>query len=375
MQKKQYETIIIGGGISGLSCAKTLHEKRRDFLLLTENIGGRVQTSADGRVNYGAYYVGKDYLHALSFVRRGRRLKRNGVHFHHNEQAYRLASSKLFKHPLQTLRFLWILARFRTKYNWLKKSTLAQSQKQAIESDSQLHKLYLQPATEFIMENGLEDIAHDYLEELLHSTCFSSFDETTAFGLLQFSLPIIVPIYEFQFDQESILPFKSQIIMGSAVKIQHSKGIQTVTTKDGKRYHSQNLVIALPIHRTKKLIHLPNIKKPITAHMTHVSGVLKVCNKGQEELFGTTSNILAIARQQNETYIFYSKNCVKLQDYFEKYHIIAHKFWNPAFNTNGNVLIECKQGDGLYLIGDYNICGLEDSCITGIYAANQISKS
>jgi len=55
-----HETIIIGGGISGLACARRLYDRGRPFLLITQNIGGRIRPSTTGAVNLGAYYVRSD---------------------------------------------------------------------------------------------------------------------------------------------------------------------------------------------------------------------------------------------------------------------------------------------------------------------------
>ena len=60
---------------------------------------------------------------------------------------------------------------------------------------------------------------------------------------------------------------------------------------------------------------------------------------------------------------------------WSKEKIIANHSWDPAGTINGHKLIECNRGNNMYLIGDYNIAGLEESFITGLYSANQIIKT
>ena len=55
MKNKKHETIIVGAGISGLACARSLQEMDRDFLIIGEDIGGRILTSEDGKYG-GAYF-------------------------------------------------------------------------------------------------------------------------------------------------------------------------------------------------------------------------------------------------------------------------------------------------------------------------------
>ena len=83
--------------------------------------------------------------------------------------------------------------------------------------------------------------------------------------------------------------------------------------------------------------------------------------------------VQALANLQDGTYLLYHQGeRPSLDEFFKDPEIIAHHYWNPAGTINGHNLIESNRGNNLYLIGDYNVAGLEDAYITGIYAANQI---
>lgn len=43
-----------------------------------------------------------------------------------------------------------------------------------------------------------------------------------------------------------------------------------------------------------------------------------------------------------------------------------------AFHLERNALLECEQTSSIYLVGDHNVCSLEDVSTTGIYVANRI---
>ena len=377
MKEKRHDVIIVGGGIAGLACARRLADNKKQFKLITPEIGGRILASQDKRVNYGAYYVGADYHNVLHWVTLGRCIKRLSVRFC-NTSCYSLIDKRFFVKPIETVRLLLLLVQFRREYNLFKKKCETNSQKEALQSSPCLLKLYKQPASDFVKEKRIEQITKSYLEEILHATTFSVLNEIFAFGFLQFLLPFIVPIYEFSFRKEQLVAqFKKDILSDSVISIKKRGAEYLLKTKQGNRYIAKNVVLATQIQDSKRLIGLKRIKKPISAHMFHIKGMLKRnWSSGEEHLFGPHSSTLAIVHQENGTYLFYSKKAHPFfEKYFTKYHLISHKFWNPAFNTNGNVLLECTQDANLYLIGDYNIVGLEDAYITGIYAANQILKT
>ena len=114
-----YETVIIGGGIAGLACARRLHDGRRRFLLITENVGGRIRSSTNGTVNLGAYYVRSDYRHVNRFVDLGRPINRVGILRHDHDGSYTRWDRRMFLHLPQAVRFLRLLRGFQLHYERL----------------------------------------------------------------------------------------------------------------------------------------------------------------------------------------------------------------------------------------------------------------
>lgn len=203
---------------------------------------------------------------------------------------------------------------------------------------------------------------------------FLPLSKVSAFDFMRLCLGLILPAYEFTFlPDEAIKHFKDKIIIDSVTKIKKG-GEYEIQTKNGKVYRARNVVVATPASVAQKLIDIPKLKTGSNAYVFHVSGELKDRWKGgQFELFDSDSPVIFIRKQSDNSYIFYSKKSdPDLKNYFVNPKIISKKHWEPAFNITGNELLDCEQDKHLYLIGDHNVIGLEDSYITGLLAANKI---
>lgn len=374
MTQKKYETIIIGAGISGLACANKLQEEGKDFLILSENIGGRILSSLDGKVNYGAFFICSDYNHVLKYTDIKSRIKLSDFCFHDKINTYVLFEPKLIKFSYQFFKVINLLYKFRKELRKLRKNSETISQKKAIEKDSYLYELYMQNAFDFVQKKKLQKGTDTYLSKALYSTTFSSIKEMNAFSFLQYLLPLITPIYTFSFKKEKMIrSFKEKIKCSYVNNIAYKHGNYKLKAVNDF-FYTKNLVLATQIDWSKNFTSVKKTNKPINTNMLHVKGILKNnFTKKDYQLFSPPSNVQAIANLNDSTYLFYYKQeQPKLEKYFTNYQIIAHKYWNPAGTINGNTLIESNRGNNMYLIGDFNICGLEESFITGLYAANQI---
>ncbi len=370
-----HETVIIGGGIAGLACARQLRDSRHPFLIITKDVGGRICRSTDGAANLGAYYVRGDYSHVNRFVDRGRRIKRHRIQRGDQDGSFRRGDLPLLMHPAQAVRFLLLMREFRRHYETFKQDCLLMSQAQAIKADPLLWGLYQEPATQFIHRHRIEGVARSYLAPVVQGTAFTSVERLTAFTLLVGVLPAIIPIFEYAFRFDRLMAgFEDALLFDSVTGVTSNDGYYMIQTRNGGAFTAENVVVATPVDVSAKLLDLGDVKSPIDAHMYLVRGILRrPWAQATYTLFPEGDLILAIARQTGGSTLF----CSVSEDpnfgrYFSTWEIVEHHHWNPAFHLEGDVLLECEQGPGLYLVGDHNVCDLEDAYITGVYAANRI---
>ncbi len=210
---KHYETIIIGGGISGLACAHTLSSNGyKDFALITPEIGGRIETSKDDKVNYGAYFLTPEYTNVIPFTTVQKKIKISDVMFHKKNQKYKVFDPHFFPYIPSFIRFIRILYKFQRRFRKFKKRCEVMSQKQALEADPYLLKLFNKSAGEFIRENKFENLIREYVGELIYGMVFIDANDTSTFFFLRWSYEMILcPVYEFHFEKEKMIrPFKKK---------------------------------------------------------------------------------------------------------------------------------------------------------------------
>ena len=370
----RHETVIVGGGIAGLACARRLAENQRGFLLITEDVGGRIRASRDG-ANLGAYYVRADYLHVNRFVERGRRIRRRQMLRGRNDGSFTRSDLPLLRHLPQTVRFVRLMREFRRHYDAFKRDCLLVSQAAAIKADPLLWDLYREPARRFLRRHRIEDIAVSYLAPAIQGTGFTSLDGLTAFTLLVGVLPTVIPIHEYTFCLDRLTAgFEDSLLLDAVTEVTPKPDGYALRTRRSGTFTAANVVVATPTHVSARLLGLESVKAPCAAHMFVVEGTLRLpWAAATYSLFPENHYIFAAARLPSGAILFSSASRnPDFAQYFHRWNVIEHHHWDPAFHLEGDALLDCEQRPGLYLVGDHNVCDLEDTYITGLHAANRI---
>lgn len=374
---KHHDIIIIGAGLNGLGCAKQLHEKEQDFLVLSKDIGGRVKTSPDGQVNYGAYFIINDFTTIAPYVQRMNLVHFGKAHFHRGTEHYHAYSPRILKHIPAAIRLIRQLLKFRTRVRKLRAQAMDRSYQELIESDPFLRQLYHEKASEFIKRHNLEAFTKEYLEQFLWAAYFTDPREVSSTVFLAVLLTLITPSYSFVFDFEKLIaPFKERVITDTVVTSVTTTGQHvTITTKAGTEYTCNTVVLATPMTITNTLVTPQDTKGGIDVSYYHVRGTIKPPYDVQWYNFFPIEEEAAISREHDGTYLYFYGKTDNIDQYFENYEVIAHDTWQPALYFKGDLYIDQHPEPHVYIASDHDVASTEDAFLNGHYIANLIMKN
>jgi len=269
-----------------------------------------------------------------------------------------------------------LLRKFRRRYDDLKVRCEHQSQAEAIRADPFLERLYHQRALATVDDHGFADIARHYLAPGLHGSAFLPLDQLSGFTLLLGALPTIVATHEFTVRWDALLNgLDDALISDTVTAIVTVDTRYRVETSADMVWLADNVVVATDTPEAQRLVGFTETKTPARAHIFEIDGDLRSpFTTAALHLFSDDQSTFAIVARTGSPVLFCTQAVhPDLDRYFTRWQIIERHDWNPAFNVGGDVLLECEQAPHLYVIGDHNICGLEDAYIAGLYAANQIT--
>lgn len=373
---RHVETIIVGGGIAGLGCARTLTDAGYDdFLVLTKDLGGRVTHAFDSQVNYGAFYVRDDYDHILPFVSKKRRLHVDHVEFLRGHRRRKVLDVQNLPYLFSLARLTWEIWRFYRHYRRMQRGAIQISQRRAIAADPYLERRFSQSGSALMGELGADFWGEYFVRPVVRSTAFVDVDDASAAAVLVMLFPFLIPSYEFIFHvDQSYQPFASKTCLTTVTNVERVDTGWEVRSSDGTHYRSRWLILAVPPEEARHLGLLAEpLNRPVNVYMYHLTGEVRA--QYREEPYNLLSPLqsdIVLTREPDGTWLFAARrHRTDFSDYFTHWRVIAEKHWEPAFHA-GKHLIEADRGNNLIIAGDHNMPTMEDAYITGIYAANRV---
>jgi len=371
-------TIVVGGGSAGMSCALRLKEAGQEFVLLTDVLGGRICYSEQEQVNFGAYFVMANYNFAKRLVSRRTWINPFSVTFHNSDtESFNTISWHSVRRVPQLLKFYLAMFTFIRHYNKYKERCQVMPQREAMAADKYIEDLFHKPASQFIKEKGFEKAAHDYISKFSYACTGVDMENITALDMMNCCMGLAIPIHRFSFDRAGMeQKLNGRVQYGTLTSVEQSGGLFRLKTGDGKEYTANNLVLATPAVVTQRLLGLDGpLRQTCKLYVYHIKAKLKdKFAKKEMNVFPFVSKIVFSAVMDDGSCLVYTReNNEKLLNLIcHEYQMIGMKGWDKAMYVYGQAYVDQQYGDRLYVAGDHNGLGLEPTALSGVYAANQI---
>lgn len=376
-------TAIIGGGIAGLACARQLHDAGHSFLLFTDRLGGRMHAGPAPVRNFGAAYITCDYRQVSRFVRRGPRVRRRNVYFPDGDRLVTLFHPRNVRHSRALARLYSLLIPFRFRFNALRAHSPWICQRDLMQADPLLSRYVEEPADEFVRRHGLRELHEVFTHPLIHSTLFVPTEQMSAFYFLACLMPILVPTYlaDFTGTLERLCAGFEQLIRQAEVhSVQPTRGGLYRVQAGDDEWLARSVVLAIPCHNLRRVY--PELDEA-NAHgiqeipicTLHVAGRRRAAYRPGKIVFFRPGEPTTVLLPLADCDLLFTRTPdPDLSAYYEQHTVLDCVRWKTAIVLSGKTWRCLAPRPNLYTIGDYNICGLEDSFLTGMFAANQILR-
>ncbi len=370
-----HEILIVGGGVAGLACLQELSASGHGVHLISKDIGGRLCTSKNGKVNYGAYVLPTTDTMIESLIERTERVHLSHIVFHAKGKGYSIIS--VLRYWKELVGFLPFLFFYRRRYRDFRAYATKHGTLKAFKAFPKIYALHQTSALDFIQSKGIQQLTDRFLEEPVWMCTFAKLKDLNAFDFMHIAMYLNANIHKFQSRvdqrQESL---QSHISIEEVTQIKETPTRVTVTLADGQKRTCRHLVLATPYEVTRTLINVKHDRTPCTSYLFHVRGTLKPRYADADlELFQETNSTIFLSVEADGTIIFYSTKAHPDFDiYFERHDIIASRHWDPAFYLGGSTLIDPEYSPRITLAGDFNIVGMEDTYRTGVFAATRATR-
>lgn len=375
------ETLIIGGGISGLGCARRLCDAGAPFGLLTDRLGGRMYHSPDGRMNFGACYINADYRHIRRYVRRGLRFRLADAWCQTNGTPHTLLEWRNLRFVPGLLRLARRLHELRQVFRAFRRAAEKIAPCDLLPRFPLLQRYIRQPAGELIQELRLGQLHDDYLKPAFMSTCFVDPVQANALFYLGVNFPLVVPTWvgDFTHTYEQLTRgFRDRIVLDRVMGLtEQESGRWEVRTAAGRNYLARRVVLAVPYHNAREIYPVPQPPLATPATVLHVRGRRRPLFRGKRfVLFHPEQTGLALIWKQTAGHdlLYALRPTPDLSEAYEEVAVLQAVTWRTAIVLSGADWAPMRLRPTLFQVGDYNVCGLEDSFITGLCAANQILR-
>lgn len=373
-----FETIVVGGGMAGMSCAAKLKENGKDVAIITDELGGRVCYDPELQNNFGAVFFMNNYKNARAILTEEAPMTTDlaQVMLHTSETSvFRGTSPTMMASLPQLVKFQRFMKRvFMPEYQAYKDDCEVMSVAEAFEKHPDIACYFHMKASELIEELGIDRIADNFISKFAYACTGSRIDELNALDFLNVTQGTVIPIYTFTFDPAAFTErLDGKVIIDTIEAVEKADGGWAVTGKGGERYQSENLVIATTALTTQKLLHIDKVRQPTMLVSYLVRGMATVdIRKASSHYFGDSFDVIAITQRYDGLWNVFSRKEIDLSEFFLSHEVLKYRVWPEALFTYGDTVLKQDWDERLWIAGDVNGLGLEPAAISGIYAANRI---